>query len=63
MKLTVLLLLVANVFGQTKLRGFDTGIIETDLITIDESHWKEFTNFQEKFIRKYDTIVYKKYIS
>ena len=56
MKLTVLLLLVANVFGQTKLRGFDTGIIETDLITIDESHWKEFTNFQEKFSKRYSTI-------
>ncbi len=56
MKLTVLLLLVANVFGQTKLRGFDTGIIETELVTIDESHWKEFTNFQEKFSKRYSTI-------
>jgi C1A family cysteine protease len=56
MKLTVLLLLVANVFGQTKLRGFDTGIIESELVTIDESHWKEFTNFQEKFSKRYSTI-------
>ena len=54
MQLILLFALFANVFGQVKLRGSrDLSIFNGD----DESfHWKEFTNFQERFSKRYSTI-------
>jgi C1A family cysteine protease len=53
MQLFLLFALFANVFGDLKLRG------SIDLLAIsnDESfHWKEFTNFQERFSKRYSNI-------
>jgi C1A family cysteine protease len=54
MQLILLFAFFANVFGQVKLRG------SRDLVMFngdDESfHWKEFTNFQERFSKRYSTI-------
>ena len=53
MQLILLFALFANVFGDLKLRG------SIDLLTIsnDEAfHWKEFTNFQERFSKRYSNI-------
>jgi C1A family cysteine protease len=54
MQLILLFALFANVFGQVKLRGSrDLTMFNGD----DESfHWKEFTNFQERFSKRYSTI-------
>jgi C1A family cysteine protease len=54
MQLILLFALFANVFGQVKLRGSrDLAMFNGD----DESfHWKEFTNFQERFSKRYSTI-------
>jgi C1A family cysteine protease len=54
MQLILLFALFANVFGQLKLRGSrDLTMFAGD----DESfHWKEFTNFQERFSKRYSTI-------
>ena len=50
MQLVLLMSLFASVFGQLNLRG----TIDFDQ---DESvHWKEFTNFQERFSKHYSTI-------
>jgi C1A family cysteine protease len=53
-QLILLFALFANVFGQVKLRGsLDLTMFSGD----DESfHWKEFTNFQERFSKRYSTI-------
>jgi C1A family cysteine protease len=52
MQLLLLFALFANVFGQVKLRG------SIDLTSYDDEsfHWKEFTNFQERFSKRYSTI-------
>jgi C1A family cysteine protease len=52
MQLLLLFALFANVFGQVKLRG------SIDLPSYDDEsfHWKEFTNFQERFSKRYSTI-------
>jgi C1A family cysteine protease len=52
MQLILLFALFANVFGQVKLRG------SPDFINGDDEsfHWKEFTNFQEIFSKRYSTI-------
>ena len=50
MQLVLLMSLFASVFGQVNLRGS---------IEFDENesvHWKEFTNFQERFSKHYSTI-------
>lgn len=48
----LLFLLFINVFGQVKLRG-SSALTSYD----DESfHWKEFSNFQERFSKRYSTI-------
>jgi len=54
MQLILFFALFANVFGQVKLRGSrDLTMFNGD----DESfHWKEFTNFQERFSKRYSTI-------
>jgi len=53
MQLFMLLALFANVFGQVKLRGS----IDLSVSSNDESfHWREFTNFQERFSKSYSTI-------
>jgi C1A family cysteine protease len=56
MQLILLLSLFAGVFGQVNLRGS----FETELITVNEDiesfHWKEFTNFQERFEKHYSNI-------
>ena len=49
----MLLALFANVFGQVKLRGS----IDLSVSSNDESfHWREFTNFQERFSKRNSTI-------
>jgi C1A family cysteine protease len=52
MQQILLFALFANVFGQVKLRG------SYDLINGDDEsfHWKEFSNFQERFSKRYSTI-------
>jgi C1A family cysteine protease len=52
MQLILLFALFANVFGQVKLRG------SYDFINGDDEsfHWKEFSNFQERFSKRYSTI-------
>jgi C1A family cysteine protease len=52
MQLILLFALFANVFGQVKLRG------SYDFINGDDEsfHWKEFTNFQERFSKRYSTV-------
>ena len=52
MQLLLLFALFANVFGQVKLRG------SIDITSYDDEsfHWKEFTNFQERFSKRYSTI-------
>lgn len=53
MQLFLLFALFSNVFGQSNLRG------STDLVqgTNDEFfHWNEFSNFQERFSKRYSTI-------
>ena len=56
MQLILLLALFAGVFGQVNLRGS----VETELITVngdvESFHWKEFTNFQERFEKHYSNI-------
>jgi C1A family cysteine protease len=54
MQLILILALFYNVFGQGKLRGpLDVTMFNGD----DESfHWKEFSNFQERFSKRYSTI-------
>ena len=53
MQLFLLFALFANVFGQVNLRGSLNIAGSFD----DESfHWKEFTNFQERFSKRYSTI-------
>lgn len=53
MQLFMLLALFANVFGQVKLRGS----LDLFVSSNDESfHWREFTNFQERFSKRYSTI-------
>jgi C1A family cysteine protease len=53
MQLFLLFALFANVFGQVKLRGS----IDLSVSSNDESfHWREFTNFQERFSKRNSTI-------
>ena len=50
MQLVLLMSLFACVFGQVNLRG------TIDLDEDESAHWKEFTNFQERFSKHYSTI-------
>jgi len=52
MNYILLLAFIAPVFAQVKLRG------SIDLSTVDDEsfHWKEFSNFQERFSKRYSTI-------
>jgi C1A family cysteine protease len=52
MQLMLLFALFVNVFGQVRLRG------SINLPSYDDEsfHWKEFTNFQERFSKRYSTI-------
>ena len=51
MQLFLLFALFYSVFGQVKLRG------TINFINDDESfHWKEFSNFQERFSKRYSSI-------
>jgi C1A family cysteine protease len=53
MQLFLLFALFANVFGQVKLRGSLDIAVSFDA---ESFHWKEFTNFQERFSKRYSTI-------
>jgi len=54
MQLILMFACFANVFGQVKLRGStDLNMVNGDN---DSFHWKEFTNFQERFSKRYSTI-------
>jgi C1A family cysteine protease len=54
MQFTLLFALFVNVFGQTHLRGNNDHSLSSQF---DEHfHWNEFTNFQEKFEKRYDSI-------
>jgi C1A family cysteine protease len=50
MQFILLFAIFANVFGQVKLRG------SIDLSNEESFHWKEFTNFQERFSKRYSNI-------
>jgi C1A family cysteine protease len=50
MQLVLLMSLFASVFGQVNLRG------SIDFDEYESVHWKEFTNFQERFSKHYSTI-------
>lgn len=50
MQLLLLFTFVANVLGQVTLRGV------TDLSNEDSFHWKEFSIFQERFSKRYNSI-------
>jgi len=52
MQLFMLFALFNSVFGQVKLRGSLDFATNND----DSFHWKEFTNFQERFSKRYSTI-------
>ena len=52
MQLILLFALFAGVFGQVKLRGSRNLIIDDT----ESFHWKEFTNFQERFSKRYSSI-------
>jgi C1A family cysteine protease len=52
MQLFLLFAIFANVFAQVKLRGSLDLIVNSD---DESSHWKEFSNFQERFSKKYET--------
>lgn len=52
MQLFILFALFTSVFAQVKLRG-SLSIVSND---DDTFHWKEFTNFQERFNKKYTNI-------
>ena len=56
MQLFLLFALFTTVFGQSKLRGFrELELVDTD--TDNENfHWKEFSNFQERFSKRYSNI-------
>lgn len=51
MQMFLLLALLASVFSEPKLRGSADLMISTE-----EFHWKEFTNFQERFNKRYSNI-------
>lgn len=50
MQLLLLFTFFANVFSQFTLRGYN------DLSNEDLFHWKEFSNFQERFRKRYNSI-------
>jgi C1A family cysteine protease len=52
MQLIMLFALFSNVFAQVKLRGSSELAHSDD----DNFHWKEFSNFQERFNRRYSNI-------
>jgi KDEL-tailed cysteine endopeptidase len=54
MQFTLLLALFVNVFGQSHLRGNDAHAISTQFD--DTFHWGEFTNFQERFEKRYNSM-------
>jgi KDEL-tailed cysteine endopeptidase len=54
MQFTLLFALFVNVFGQTHLRGNNDHSLSSQFD--DHFHWSEFTNFQEKFEKRYDSM-------
>ena len=57
MKFFLLLTFFANVFGQVNLRGFTESVINgMSSVDNEDFHWKEFSNFQEKFSKRYSNL-------
>jgi KDEL-tailed cysteine endopeptidase len=62
MKFLLLLTLFANVLGEVNLRGssYEVSLYDTprNLMSIDNEdfHWKEFSNFQDRFNRRYSNL-------
>jgi KDEL-tailed cysteine endopeptidase len=54
MQFTLLLALFVNVFGQSRLRGNIDHSLSSQFD--DTFHWGEFTNFQERFEKRYDSM-------
>ena len=54
MQFTLLLALFVNVFGQSHLRGNKDHSLSSQFD--DTFHWGEFTNFQEKFEKRYNSM-------
>jgi C1A family cysteine protease len=56
MQLVILFAFLAVVFGQTNLRGSTNDMSELGSFDSESLHWTEFTNFQEKFAKKYGSM-------
>ena len=54
MQFTLLLALFVNVFGQSRLRGNNDHSLSSQFD--DTFHWGEFTNFQERFEKRYNSM-------
>jgi C1A family cysteine protease len=54
MQFTLLLALFVNVFGQSRLRGNTDHSLSSQFD--DTFHWGEFTNFQERFEKRYNSM-------
>jgi len=62
MQLLLLFMFITRIFGQMKLRG---SVLSFDIVSVDANtdstseeifHWKEFTNFQQRFRKSYSTL-------
>jgi len=56
MQYLILFAFLAVVFGQTNLRGSTSDVSALGSFDSESLHWTEFTNFQEKFSKKYGSI-------